>query len=679
MRIRRIQLLVVALAIGVLVACIPAFCNRYFPPAAILFRNLEARAYDLCFFWRGKEPARPDIVIVGIDDESFQQTQRFPWPRTYYADAVRNLHSAGAKVIAFDVLFTEYAPLTPREEEQGKWVSAADEAFAKAVAEAGNVILGADFTVFTGGGKRLSEESAYTITSPALPVPELREGALMCAPVDLPRDTDGFVRSFYLDQVHTEDTRQMDEAGNIIPGSGSAAAPVVYPSMAAAAAGAFLGLSPEELQAELLRRSFGGQPVPGQQVELTFDEQGRPTYELRAYRALIDFVGPPNLNFDYVPFYQVKDPALFAPQAAKFKDKLVIIGATTEELHDIFPTPFVSRQTPDMAGPEIQAHAIQTLLDHTFIRALPQPWQGLLLIGCTVGMALLTLWLRPVHTLPLLGVVLLGLVYVELSVFARYRVWVQTVTVNLSMIVSYIGVSTLLFFTEEREKRRIRGLFSRYVGPTVMREIVERASVEMHGEIREVTLIFSDLRGFTPIAQSLPPQEVVGLLRPYLARMTEVIFRYQGTLDKFMGDGIMAYFGAPVPYEDHPQRAVIAALEMQEELARMRRDESGGPELYMRIGVHTGEAVVGDIGSENLTEYTVIGDVVNTASRLEGLNKQYESEILISGETYDRVRGLVVAEHVGDEVVKGRDTPTRVYKLIGLREVAERERFQATR
>ncbi|MFQ6096577.1 MAG: CHASE2 domain-containing protein [Armatimonadota bacterium] len=676
---RRARIFLASLAIGVVVACLPEVCERYFPPAAILFTNLEARAYDLCFLWRDKEPARSDIIIVGIDDESFQELERFPWPRRFYADAVRNLQAAGARVVAFDVLFTEYAPLSAEEEQRQEWISEDDRLFAAAIADAGNVILGADFTVFTGAGKRLSEDAAYTITSPALPIPELREPAICAAPVDLPRDTDGFVRAFYLAQVHVEDTRQVDEAGNIIPDSGDAATPVVYPSLAAAVAGAYLGLSQDDLCTQLAHHTFAGRAVPGQLIDLTFDERGRPTHELTAYQVLINFAGPPNLNFDYVPFYQVRDPELFAQQAHRFEDKIVIIGATTEQLHDIFPTPFVTHETQDMAGPEIQAHAISTLLDAKYIRRLQDPWQQFLLASCTLIMAALTFWLRPVRTLPLLGLLMIALVYAQLVVFADHRLWVQTVTANLSMIVAFIGVSTLLFFTEEREKRRIRGLFGRYVGPTVMKEILDRPSIEMRGETREVTLIFSDLRGFTTIAQDLPPQEVVGLLRPYLARMTEVVFKHQGTLDKFMGDGIMAYFGAPVPYQDHAEKAVRAALEMQEELLRLQDQRPGGPELYMRIGVHTGEAVVGDIGSETLSEYTVIGDVVNTASRLEGLNKQYGTRILISGETYERVKDLVVAEYIGEEVVKGRDEPTRVYHLLSLRDDAHPEQTGSNR
>jgi len=218
-------------------------------------------------------------------------------------------------------------------------------------------------------------------------------------------------------------------------------------------------------------------------------------------------------------------------------------------------------------------------------------------------------------------------------------------------------------------------VFQRYVGSSVMNEIMEHHAVEMGGEERTVTMIFSDLEGFTTLSQDLSAQGVVALLRPYLTAMSDILFAYQGTLDKFMGDGIMAYFGAPVHFDDHAQKAVLASIDMQEELARMRQDGRLRAPLYMRIGIHTGEAVVGDVGSETLSDYTVIGDPVNVSSRLEELNKKYGSEILISDDTYQGVKDLVEAEYLGEEVVRGRDRPTGVYKVLGRKAGIRKEDF----
>jgi adenylate cyclase len=440
-----------------------------------------------------------------------------------------------------------------------------------------------------------------------------------------------------------------------------------------------MGLTPDEVRQQLSQDRLGQQRPVTRPVYLDYDvdEEGRITsIKAAGHEMLINFVGPPERTFAYVPFYQVAESAERA--RAMCAGKIVMVGATTRLAHDDWPTPFSPWSEPSrMAGVEVQANAVQTLHDGLFIRWSERSWVEGLLFGTCIAMAFLTLWLRPVRALALVVVMAAGLGYLELHLFAQQRLWLPVVTSILGGTATFLGVTTAVYFTEEREKRHLRSMFRRYVGPGVMHEIVDRHAVEVSGELRTVTMVFTDLHGFTTLAQDLSPQAVVALLRPYLTRMTQIIFAYQGTLDKFMGDGIMAYFGAPVAFDDHAEKAVLAAIEMQAQLGQMRdRGELAVP-LYMRIGVHTGEAVVGDVGSAALSSYTVIGDPVNVSARLEELNKKHGSEILISYETYERVKGLVEAVYLGEEVVRGRDEPTGVYRVEGLRKGVDTARYRA--
>ncbi len=692
---RALRMVVATAIIGVLVPYATIVGRQIITPMDNLFDTIEVRAYHTCYFWRQwRAPVQPrsDIVIVGIDDESYDQIGIYPWPRTIHAELVRQLDAAGAKVIAFDVVFSDASPVEPvglalnaLEELKGvatggrrddlvpaierhlaefdalAWgesVAEADRLFAEACREAGNVILGAHVPEASLRAKTEegTEELEVEVSGVMLPIPVLEDACRMPALVELPPDVLQSAQSVYV---------RLDREELVSP---TERAMVIYPSLAAAVAGTYLGLAPDEIRKQLNQNRLGEQELITRQVYLDYDVVDGRIGSIKASgrEMLINFVGPPEQTFTYIPYYQVLEGSERALQTCH--GKIVMVGAVTRLLHDDWPTPFSPWYEPSrMPGVEVQANAVQTLLDGLFVRWAPAVWVEGVMFGVCFVMAFLTLWLRPVRTLPFVVLMWVGMFYLELHLFAQQRLWLPVVTSMLAGTTSYLGVTTVVYFTEEREKRHLRSMFQRYVGSSVMNEIMERHAVEMSGELRPVSMIFSDLQGFTTVSQDLGPQEVVALLRPYLTRMTEIIFAHQGTLDKFMGDGIMAYFGAPVAFDDHAEKAVLAAIEMQAELARMReRDELAVP-LYMRIGVHTGEAVVGDVGSESLSNYTVIGDPVNVSSRLEELNKKHGSEILISDETYRRVQGLVVAEYLGEEVVRGRDEPTGVYRVTGLK------------
>jgi len=252
--------------------------------------------------------------------------------------------------------------------------------------------------------------------------------------------------------------------------------------------------------------------------------------------------------------------------------------------------------------------------------------------------------------------------------FICKQVWVEYTPVALLIIFIYILITTWRFFTEEKEKRWLKKTFGQYLSPAVINEIMKSPdALALGGKRQEMTVLFSDIRGFTTISEASSPEEVVALLNEYLTKMTEIVFKYQGTLDKFIGDAVMAFWNAPVEQKDHPRRAVLCAIDMIEELKKLQvkwRAE-GKPVLDIGIGVNTGDMVVGNMGSLERMDYTVIGDNVNLGSRLESLNKEFKTHIIISESTYNNVRDIVNARSLGSTKVKGKEKAVQIYGVEG--------------
>jgi adenylate cyclase len=341
--------------------------------------------------------------------------------------------------------------------------------------------------------------------------------------------------------------------------------------------------------------------------------------------------------------------------------RVVLVGAVTESSHDTHSTPWGK-----MPGAEIQANALDTVLSGRFLRPAPEAVLVVLLfLGCLL-MALAPVVLTRLWAMLPVGLVLLFLPLGASAALHRGpHVWLPPVDMTAGMGLAFLGENLYLYWTQRRRARDLRRHFARFVGPRVLREILSEGYVELEGERREITLLFSDLQGFTTLSERLPPAQTVALLNEYLNRMVAVIFAHEGTLDKFMGDGIMAYFGAPQPSPDHAAQAVRCALEMQRALAQWREETVGQglPPVFMRIGVHTGPAVVGEMGSRLQVSYTAIGDTVNVAARLEPLNKEFGTGILISEHTRAGLGEELATEFKGELQVKGRNEPVRVYAV----------------
>lgn len=428
----------------------------------------------------------------------------------------------------------------------------------------------------------------------------------------------------------------------------------LYPALSLSAATLYLG-------GEI--RPINGTIKPGRSLDgISLAPGVEVPTDLNA-RMLINYYTDPQ---KYFPTYSVVDIVNGTVPASAYKDKVVLFGMTAQGLYDLRPTPF----SPTTPGVYVHASAIQNIIDGRYL----ERYYGLalfeialyLLLGLVMGWGLprMPAWAGVIATL------VFAVVLYELDttfLFAR-GIWMLTVLPMLQATVTFLGITLHGYLTEGREKRKIRKAFQYYLSSSVVEEMLKDTDkLQLGGERRVCTVLFSDIRGFTTISEKLSPEELVSLLNSYLTPMTNIVFKYDGTLDKYMGDAIMAIFGAPVAYEDHAARACYACLDMMSELKELQKgwQALGLPELDIGIGLNTGPMSVGNMGSTVRFDYTAMGDNVNLGSRLEGTNKQYGTHIIISEYTYAAAGSAVYARELDCVRVKGKHEPVRIYELLG--------------
>ncbi len=401
----------------------------------------------------------------------------------------------------------------------------------------------------------------------------------------------------------------------------------------------------------------------------------------------IRYLGSPH-TFTYIPYYQLLDPEKYLSPGWKdfLKDNIVLVGrdlkATTEvrsAQSDMFQTPFFEKSHQLMPGAEIQATLIANMATGEALREAHRGWSLLLwLLAAATSITLMRQW-KPLRS----GIIAAGLigaiVAVDYGLFAGSLVWVPATGAILTVLLVYLAQGGVAYFFEQRQRRQIKHAFSKYVSPAVVEEVLAQPEkLKLGGVRRELTVLFTDLAGFTSISEAMEAEEVAAILNRHLSEMTEIVLRHHGTVDKFIGDAVMAFWGAPIHDENQSLHAVSAAIEMQEKIAVMRQEvlAAGGPELCMRIGIHRGECVVGNMGGDNRFDYTVIGDTVNLASRLEGVNKFYGTGILVSETVAKAIAGKTAVRPVDMVRVKGKQlgigifTPCEDARLVLLTETA---------
>ena len=371
----------------------------------------------------------------------------------------------------------------------------------------------------------------------------------------------------------------------------------------------------------------------------------------------INFRGGPR-TFETVPYYRVLNGEI-SPDY--FRGKIVLVGATTPLLHDSYPTPFAP--TGDMPGVEIHANILETMLQNVPISQIPLEATILFLLLAGPLAIWMTNRFRPMVALSLV-IALTGLYWaIGFLCFTKTNLWMDAIPLPLSLILGYGTSVTQNFIREQREKRQL----SQYFSPSVLTDIFRRRhETTLGSQRRMVTVLFSDIRGFTPLSQKMAPEEVATFLHEYLTEMTEAVFQHGGTVDKYMGDSIMALYNVPFDQPHHPHQALKTAFEFQRRLKPLAKKmkDAFGWDLEFGVGIHTGEAVVGTLGSKQRFEYTAIGDTINLGARLESLTKQYDAPIIISEATYEEVRDLYLTQCLGIVEIQGRENPERIYAAL---------------
>ena len=348
------------------------------------------------------------------------------------------------------------------------------------------------------------------------------------------------------------------------------------------------------------------------------------------------------------------------------KGKTVIIGLTAPGVNDLRTIPF------DEYYPGVEAHLALTenIVEKKVLRSFAQeaPWMVVVLLLLGLSLSLILSWLGAVTgALLSLFVFFAILIYDYQFLFLENHVWSVGFPLGLILLL-YSGLTLFKYFTEERTKRNLRNTFEKFVSPSIVRKILEHPdNVKLGGQKQNMSVFFSDVRGFTTISESLEPEALSSLLNEYLTPMTDLVFEHNGTLDKYMGDAIMAFFGAPIPNTHHADDACRCALRHIERLKELNKELEAKefPLLDIGIGINTGDMSVGNMGSETVRNYTVMGDSVNLGARLEGINKQYGTRIIISEYTHDALKCAFTTREIDWVKVKGKDKPVRIFELMG--------------
>ncbi|HEX6976838.1 MAG TPA: adenylate/guanylate cyclase domain-containing protein [Patescibacteria group bacterium] len=376
----------------------------------------------------------------------------------------------------------------------------------------------------------------------------------------------------------------------------------------------------------------------------------------------INYIGGPGSYITY-SFSDVLDGEV---NPRVFRDKIVLIGATAPDLHDNQLTP--TSGSDFMSGVEIQANTIQTLLDQRFL-VEESKLATIFTIFIISALASSLFVLLPLIPLTF-AFVALGGGFIAYVIYSFDHGVIRNI-IYPSLAIFLIGITNIVYkyFSEIRKKQFVRKAFSYYLSESVMSEVLSNPSkLKLGGERRPLTVLFSDVAGFTTISEKIPPETLLALLNHYLTVMTNIIFKYRGVLDKYMGDGVMAFWGAPIKEADHALLACMAALEMYDKVGEIRSNwVKKGVSFDIRIGVNSGDMIVGNMGSHQRFNYSLVGDGVNLGARLESINKEYGTHIIISESTYNLVKEKVIARKLDIVAVKGKEKGIAIYELIGVK------------
>lgn len=637
------------------------------------FQLLELKAYDFKMSLRGTRPVSGRVVIVAIDEHSLKRKGRWPWPRTRLAKLVDKLTESGVAAIGLDLLFPEKDIYIPFDEVKSEikmkdlvgmdwkklisWleqVGDSDAKFADALRRSERSVLSyfvyatadqakgsaemmgprefelmdfSQYSIVQFSDQSLKSDFLRPMVAVGLSLPSLMNAANSAGYVTYKPERDGVLRFVPMVQAHNK---------------------ALFPPLSL------------QLLKEATSLNSAVRVSPDRVSEILLGDIAIPVTEKGDF--LINYYGPEQ-TFTYLSASDVIDGAVKPEQ---LKNKIVLVGATATALSDLHITPY----GPLYPGVEVHANIIENILNKDFLQR--PPWIRLLEVMVILGTGLLlglaALYFKAFGTATFLVFGVGGYLLADYVFFAQQGLWVHTVYPVFSQLLVYFGITLYRFTFEEREKRFIKEAFSQYLAPTVVDRLVENPKLlKLGGERKVLTAFFSDVAGFSTIAEQLKAEKLVDLLNDYLTDMTEIILKYEGTVDKYEGDAIIAFFGAPITLEDHASRTCLAAIDMQKRLAELREGwkKEGKHELFMRIGINTGQVVVGNMGSTIRMDYTMMGDSVNLAARLEGANKQYQTHAMLSEFTYELAKNDIEARELDSIRVVGKKEPIKIYELLG--------------
>lgn len=623
------------------------------------------------------------VLIVDIDDDSLLEIGQWPWPRTDVASLVTNLTALGAKVIAFDGVLAEPDRSSPRfvaenlpDEERFKTLAEEikklpdhDEVLASAIKKSGIFVSGftygsysqmprkpritkpilirkSDRTEFLERSERFEKAAVFL---PDLEKAAAGNGSFMAKP-----DFDGILRR----------TGMIFNDGEKL-----------YPSLSLEAVRVAqgnpklitkIGANPEDTRHDIdtnFRIIAGEYNIPVENDGLIW------VY----YRKFEEG--------DYLSAHKIINPQYHDEIQAQIKDKIILVGSSAEGLKDLRSTAL----EPFQPGVEIHANVIEQILQNDYLlrpditivaEATYILFAGLLMIVLAPFINALVLAFM---CFSLIGIAFLG----SATAYVDYKTLLDPFYPSLSVFVIFMVSALLTYLRVEGEKKQVRSAFGMYVSPDVMRDLEKNPDkLKLGGENKDLTVMFTDIRKFTTISEGLTPEELINLMNEFLTAMTDIVMEHGGTIDKYMGDAMMAFWNAPKDVEGHEREACIAALKMQEALApinetvRARAEADGKEPVLLRagIGVNTGPCAVGNMGSKQRFAYSALGDAVNLASRLEGQTKTYGVQTLIGEDTKNHVPDMAVLE-MDFLRVKGKTQPVRVYALLGDADMASDAEF----
>jgi len=612
---------------------IAAIIFVYLLQALGAFEMMEYKSYDMRFRLRGTKPVEESgIVLITIDDQSFISLQsKWPFNRSYFASAIQNLAEAGAALIILDVEFTEPSTIN----------SSDDYSLSQAIRNFPHVIL---------AGKLVAEYGTHETVNryPLKPLPDFILAGAKWAYANVYLDEDGFIRRYNLFQDL----------------SGRKYFPLVIEVLR------YL----QQLSPDAITVDSSGEFIIGKIVIHKYQDD----------TMLINYAGPAN-HFPTYSFANILDDHRFTlpdpdedtdifdiyKESGIFKNKIVLIGASAEELQDNKFTPFFHYEgiKQKMPGVEMHANALNTILTKNYIFPASS-WLVFFIILILGGIA----FVLSVRLRPLLGLMFgIGFVFfyfvICYLIFSRYNLWVPLIYPLVSFCVCYIINIPHRILVEQHEKGRYRKTFQQYVARSVVDSMLNSGELpKFGGERKTLTVLFSDIRSFTTYSEGYQPEIVVQRLSEYLTAMVDMIFKHGGTLDKFVGDEIMAIYGAPYFFANHAERACETALDMVAALRNLQKSWSEKELEYFQIGIgiNTGKVIVGNLGSIQLFDYTVIGDEVNLGARLESANKHYSTTIIISESTYNEVKDKAIVRELDFVRVMGKKRSVKIYELRGM-------------